>query len=83
MTENCGCRVNRYGYKCIDCGEYDSATIVYCPLHANAGRLLEAAKELSNLYFKAISEAYPDWDFPTDRPYQKTKQAIASAEGKT
>mgnify|MGYP001593045855 CR=1 FL=1 len=59
----CECKINDYGNKCQSCGEYDSAEIVYCPLHANSRRLLEAVKRLLPYITGYESPSNPDWVF--------------------
>lgn len=48
MNEPCGCRI-----ECIErTPEEDTGeeTIIYCPLHANAGRMREALKALRPMF---------------------------------
>ena len=74
--EICGCRVIGY-----DSFSDTGLDIEYCPLHAAAGQLLEAAKKLVPWWKRAIGELSPEWSFETDQPYLEIVKAIDAAEG--
>ncbi len=83
--EGCGCRVG------IISAKNHEYTIGYCPLHLNAGRLLEELKRIHRLMTafialgieaetnrQAVQISIPDWK----ERLEKIKQVVDQIEGK-
>lgn len=70
MIEKCGCSIS-HDFRFED---RKSDRIVYCPLHANAGKLLEVAK-------KALM-IMPGKTYEQLEAIQMLKEAIRATEGK-